>query len=132
MSYTKNTWANGDVITAAKLNHMEDGIEGAGGGGGYDAVIIVSYDEEEQLIATVESGSFSDFYSKFENGDHPSAQIILEDDGYTFFGVNSVLDDGDGGLIMQIYSLGVPVGTSNVIGYGYEVAWNSSGITVSE
>ena len=132
MSYTKNTWANGDVITAAKLNNMEDGIEGAGGGGGYDAVIIVSYDEEEQLIATVESGSFSDFYSKFENGDHPSAQIILEDDGYAFFGFNSVFDDGDGGLIMQIYSLAVPVGTSNVIGYGYEVAWNSSGISISD
>ena len=26
MSYTKQTWANGDIITAAKLNHMEDGI----------------------------------------------------------------------------------------------------------
>ena len=28
MSYTKQTWANGDIITAAKLNHMEDGIAG--------------------------------------------------------------------------------------------------------
>ena len=28
MSYTKQTWANGDIITAAKLNHMEDGIVG--------------------------------------------------------------------------------------------------------
>ena len=26
MSYTKQTWQNGDVITAEKLNHMEDGI----------------------------------------------------------------------------------------------------------
>lgn len=31
MSYEKQTWANGDVITAEKLNHMEDGIDGAGG-----------------------------------------------------------------------------------------------------
>ena len=31
MSYEKQTWANGDVITAEKLNHMEDGIAGAGG-----------------------------------------------------------------------------------------------------
>lgn len=29
MSYTKQTWATGDTITAAKLNHMEDGIAGA-------------------------------------------------------------------------------------------------------
>ena len=28
MSYTKQTWANGDIITASKLNHMEDGIAG--------------------------------------------------------------------------------------------------------
>ena len=32
MSYEKQTWATGDVITAEKLNHMEDGIEDAGGG----------------------------------------------------------------------------------------------------
>ena len=30
MSYEKNTWANGDVITAAKLNKMENGIANAG------------------------------------------------------------------------------------------------------
>ena len=27
MSYTKQTWSNGDVITESKLNHMEDGIK---------------------------------------------------------------------------------------------------------
>ena len=27
MSYEKQTWANGDIITAEKLNHIEDGIE---------------------------------------------------------------------------------------------------------
>lgn len=31
MSYTEQTWASGDIITAEKLNHMEDGIAGAGG-----------------------------------------------------------------------------------------------------
>lgn len=29
MSYTKQTWATGDTITAEKLNHMEDGIHDA-------------------------------------------------------------------------------------------------------
>ena len=36
MSYDKNTWAKGDVITANKLNHIEDGIANASGGGGGD------------------------------------------------------------------------------------------------
>lgn len=31
MSYEKQTWETGEVITADKLNHMEDGIENAGG-----------------------------------------------------------------------------------------------------
>lgn len=31
MSYTKQTWSDGDMITANKLNHMESGIENAGG-----------------------------------------------------------------------------------------------------
>lgn len=29
MAYEKQTWTTGDVITANKLNHMEDGIGGA-------------------------------------------------------------------------------------------------------
>lgn len=32
MAYTKQTWQTGETITAEKLNHMEDGIAGAGGG----------------------------------------------------------------------------------------------------
>lgn len=30
MSYEKQNWKNGDVITETKLNHMEDGIAGGG------------------------------------------------------------------------------------------------------
>ena len=30
MSYTKQTWTRGDIITAEKLNHMEDGIASGG------------------------------------------------------------------------------------------------------
>ena len=36
MSYTPNTWQSGDIITAAKLNHIEDGIANAGGISGID------------------------------------------------------------------------------------------------
>jgi len=38
MAYTKQTWTCGDEITADKLNHIEDGIENAGGG--TDTLII--------------------------------------------------------------------------------------------
>ena len=29
MSYVKNTWASGDLITAQKLNNIENGVENA-------------------------------------------------------------------------------------------------------
>lgn len=44
MSYEKQTWVTGDVITAAKLNHMENGIESSNGGA---FVITVTATEEE-------------------------------------------------------------------------------------
>ena len=31
MAYTKNTWADGDIVTSENLNHMEEGIANAGG-----------------------------------------------------------------------------------------------------
>lgn len=41
MAYEKNTWATGDTITAAKLNHMEDGIAE---NSNYDLVLHAEYD----------------------------------------------------------------------------------------
>lgn len=32
MAYEKQTWETGELITADKLNHMEDGIADSGGG----------------------------------------------------------------------------------------------------
>lgn len=49
MSYDKQTWVSGEVITATKLNHIEDGLENAGGGGG---LVINRTDDEDnsQLV----------------------------------------------------------------------------------
>lgn len=37
MAYDKQTWVSGEIITATKLNHMEDGIANSGGGEPYEA-----------------------------------------------------------------------------------------------
>lgn len=42
MSYEKQTWAKGDIVTSAKLNHMEDGIAGGSG----VLVVGIVYDEQ--------------------------------------------------------------------------------------
>lgn len=44
MAYTPTTWVTGDVITATKLNNMEQGIANAGG------AVIVGYTFEDGTI----------------------------------------------------------------------------------
>lgn len=34
MSYTPNTWSDGDILTAAKMNALEQAVASGGGGGG--------------------------------------------------------------------------------------------------
>lgn len=51
MSYDKQNWQTGDVITANKLNHIEDGIAGAGGGG---VLVINAYYDEQTDKATLD------------------------------------------------------------------------------
>lgn len=48
MAYTKHTWENGEVITAEKLNNLEEGI-------GYDVVEEVLF--EEEVTTTQPSGA---------------------------------------------------------------------------
>ena len=53
MAYTKQTWNNGDIITAEKLNHIEDGIaEGGGSGGGGVFVVKFTMDYETGKATT--------------------------------------------------------------------------------
>ena len=63
MSYDKQTWQTGDVITANKLNHMEDGIASSGGG---RFVATATFDEEAEGWYT--DYTAQEIYDAFENG----------------------------------------------------------------
>lgn len=52
MAYEKQTWTNGDVITAEKLNYIEDGIEDA-----YELPSVTETDNGKVL--GVENGAWS-------------------------------------------------------------------------
>jgi len=67
MSYTPHTWTVGDVITAERLNALEQGV--ASGGGGYDAEVYIHR----------ESGS-STFSGTIVSGNHASLLSLLNDD----------------------------------------------------
>jgi len=80
MSYTKQTWAGGDTVTSAKLNHMEDGIAGAGP----DLVFEVdSTDPSQVTSATLISGSYADAAAKVNDGGYLTAHVYTTfDDPY--------------------------------------------------
>lgn len=73
MSYTKQTWTTGDTVTASKLNHMEDGIAGAG----YDAEIMVGYDGEGGYTGTIISGDYATLVGILSNDLIPSIRISM-------------------------------------------------------
>ena len=74
MSYTKQTWAGGDTVTSAKLNHMEDGIAGAGP----DLVFEVdSTDPSSVTSATLVSGSYADAAAKANDGGYLTATFMM-------------------------------------------------------
>lgn len=53
MAYEKQTWVTGDTITAAKLNHMEDGIaEGGGDSSIFKVIYTIAEDGQGGFTAT--------------------------------------------------------------------------------
>lgn len=71
MSYTKNTWQSGDVVTSAKLNHMEDGIEAASQGGSSDFTTAELTVTDTNTINT---------------GGIPIHGVVLDDEFYAEYG----------------------------------------------
>lgn len=45
MAYIKNTWTTGDIVTSAKLNNMENGIDNA-------TPFIVTWNDDDSLSET--------------------------------------------------------------------------------
>lgn len=75
MAYVKQTWATGDVITAEKLNHMEDGI-----GDGIKLIHIYAteqYDSgtEEYSYTIVDTDMTHEEYWNLDN--HNNTVVIL-------------------------------------------------------
>ena len=56
MSYIKQTWVTGEVITAEKLNHMEDGISAANGAHTKTLNIVNNTSEELTFFNCIVNG----------------------------------------------------------------------------
>ena len=74
MSYTRHNWENGEVITEAKMNNIEDGIEASG----YDAVVSYYKDDNSthSPVITILSGTFASLASKIS--EHIAPVILVK------------------------------------------------------
>ena len=80
MSYEKQTWINGDTITAEKLNHMEDGIKR-----GANLVLSETTEERDSGTGTITKHilnvTFNDMINTIQNGDFLCVIRITEEYG---------------------------------------------------
>lgn len=83
MAYTKQTWETGETITAAKLNHMEDGISDGSGSGG---VFNVNASFDEQIGGGVLDKTWQEIYDASKNGALVVVLNDVEDTGYMYSG----------------------------------------------
>lgn len=108
MAYSKQTWTNGDVITAEKLNHMEDGIA-AGGGAVFDFRLKGTTDFQEGTYTLEAVGpSFADLEAKATNDEPIIALCTFVDPStgfYTIFADSYF--DARSGFSMQVGDFGV-------------------------
>ena len=81
MSYTTQTWATGDTVTASKLNHMEDGIAGAGGG-----IVLDLVDTSTPLTMT-----FEEIADAISSGTNVYIKYDTHEDWSTDYSTYSVL-----------------------------------------
>lgn len=124
MSYT---WTNGELITADKLNQT------GGGGGGFDAVFVISV-EDETPVVTVASGTFADFSSKFSNEEHPTAQVMMDsDEGYNLCFVSNILDGGDNNILITAFNMTGVSGEffgDSLTCFGFQISWDTNGAEI--
>ena len=99
MSYTKQTWATGDTITAEKLNHMEDGI--VQGGGVTIVTISVNYDEQTEEETYTADKTYAELSAIIENGGYVVAYEAVDDyRSYYYMRSYSIPSDGMEGFIV--------------------------------
>lgn len=78
--YTAREWSNGNIVTAANLNHIEEGIENASSGG--DA-LFVKYDHSETEGSTTTyyfDKTWQEVHDALVAGRAVTANAILQDE----------------------------------------------------
>ena len=78
MSYTPHTWSNGETITAARLNALEQAVAGAGG---YDAEVYIHRESGTSVVTgTIVSGDYATLSALIADDTPPNILMRVCDD----------------------------------------------------
>ena len=77
MSYTKTTWVTGDIITADKLNNMENGIYGS-------YPLLVTYTSDGDTSTTL-SCTYNQVKAALQAGSRVIAPVTMEYDDEVYY-----------------------------------------------
>lgn len=97
MSYTKHTWTDGELVTATKMNNIENGIEEASSGGG----VLVVTDTDGTLDKTWQEIHDADL-AVIRDGDHRYS-VYAAYQGKGTYDVSYFAADA-GNVVMRSYS----------------------------
>lgn len=113
MAYEKQTWQTGDVVTSAKLNHMEDGIAEGGGGGAF----IVTYTANDQMQLTNCDKTFAEIWAAVSGGQTVMACIEVEG-SKMFFNISNARheDENNGEVDFDQFTMSAWEGTTYLTG----------------
>ena len=107
MSYTPTNWQNGDVITAEKLNKLENGVANAGGGANGGLVLDITLDFDALPVSGI-GESYSDIETRAENGEFLFIRMFdsegVEFDLLYLSGVHSGVTFANSDGIFTLYS----------------------------
>lgn len=88
MSYTPTEWKTGDIVTAEKLNKLEEGVASGGGGGGGIFWINVTWDDND--VGTLDK-TFNEILSAVGDGLLPIVKLYDVGDEQVDVSINPVV-----------------------------------------
>lgn len=106
MSYVKTTWTTGDVITAEKLNNLEDGVDA---GGAFIINFVVEFDEYGNPTATADK-TYEEAIAAYNAGKVVLGFLDLGDGYSNAIRLQTVIDEGDWGMMRFMYQYVTAVG----------------------
>lgn len=127
MAYTPTVWATGDIITAEKLNKIENGIENVGSS---IYTITITNINSENLTFTYDK-TWNEIKAAYEAGKHVVLRQLYVGTLYKILEIESVEFTSETGVLSELQFFGIDVNPNGVTKNIFIINENTSRITSS-